>query len=161
MREDGEYIKGGRISPGGVTITSAQQTIVLSLPALRRLRFPIDGKLSVEVDVAARTVLVALGLMAAALADDAGLDLRSRCLLYPDADLTWDLLDRKAGGAFVLPADDAVAMFNEAVDAAKKVGLPWQEEPLVLTPSDPLVKLVVKSQQLAAKQGGDSGEGGE
>ena len=30
---------------GGVTIAWAEQTMVLSLPALRRLRFPVDGKM--------------------------------------------------------------------------------------------------------------------
>jgi len=146
---------------GGVTIAWAEQTIVISLPALRRLRFPIDGKLDPKANAAARAVLAALGLCAAALADDAGLDLRSRCLLYPDADLTWTLLDRKAGGDFTLPADEAIELFNEAVEAARKAGLPWREEPVVLKPSEQLVKLVVKSQQLAIRQGGDDGEGGE
>lgn len=150
-RQTGEYLAGG------VTISSAEQTIVLSLPALRRLRFPVEGKLDTEVDAAARTVLAALGLCAAALADDAGLDLRSRCLLYPETDLTWELLDRKGGGEYALSADDAVALFHQAVDAARAAGLPWREEPLVLTPSEQLVKLVVKSQQLAAQQGGDAG----
>lgn len=160
--------KNGKMHHGGVTIAFAEQTIVLSLPALRRLKFPLNGETwkaseeQTQRDNAARTVLVALGLVAAALADDAGLDLRSRCLLYPEADLTWELLNRKTGGDFVLPAEDAVRLFNEAVDAAtNKHGLPWRDEPLVLTPSDQLVRLVVKSQQLAAKQGGDSGEGGE
>ena len=71
------------------------------------------------MDAAGRTVLAALGLCAAALADDAGLDLRSRCLLYPETDLTWELLDRKGGGEFTLSADDAIALFHQAVDAAK------------------------------------------
>ena len=155
-RETNEYLAGG------VTIASAEQSIVLSLPALRRLRFPdAKGGFSKGREDAARTVLAALGLVAAALADDAGLDLRSRCLLYPEGDLTWDLLDRKAGGAFTLPADDAVKLFNDAVDAAKKVGLPWREDSIVLTPSDQLVKLVVKSQQLAANQREDGSEGGD
>ncbi len=158
--ETGEYLAGG------VTIASAEQKTVISLPALRRLRFPLKGeswkasKEQTERDNAARTVLAAMGLLAAALADDAGLDLRSRCLLYPEADLTWDLLDRKTGGSFVLHADDAVELFNAAVEAAKQVGLPWREKPLMLTPSQQLVKLVVKSQQLAAKQGDEAGEGG-
>ncbi len=167
MRHDGEYIQGGRVSPGGVTIDCAEQTIVLSLPALRRLRFPLydedwqpsDGQR--KRDIAARTVLAALGLCAAALADDAGLDLRSRCLLYPEQDLSWTLLDRKDGGEFGLSADDAIKLFNDAVAAAKDAGLPWREEPLVLRPSDDLVKLVAKSQQLAVQQGGDNGEGGD
>ncbi|TAM61182.1 MAG: type I-U CRISPR-associated protein Cas7 [Rhodanobacter sp.] len=159
MRADGSYITGGRIAPGGVTIASAEQTIVISLPALRRLRFPdAQGNHGAERDNAARTVLAALGLCAAALADDAGLDLRSRCLLYPETDLTWELLDRKAGGEFTLSADDAVALFHQAVDVAKAAGLPWRDQPLPLIPSEQLVKLVAKSQQLAAQQSGDQGD---
>lgn len=157
IKERENKAREGQIAPGGVTISSAEQTIVLSLPALRRLRFPVEGKLDTKVDAAARTVLAALGLCAAALADDAGLDLRSRCLLYPETDLIWELLDRKSGGEYTLSADDAIELFHQAVDAAKTAGLPWREEPLVLTPSEQLVKLVVKSQQLAAEQGGDAG----
>jgi len=153
-RDTQEYLAGG------VTITSAEQTLVISLPALRRLRFPVNGDTSQDRDAAARTVLAALGLVAAALADESGLDLRSRCLLYPEEDLTWELLDRKGGGRFVLPADAAIDLFHKAVDAAKKVDLPWRDEPLVLKPTDQLVKLVAKSQELAAKQGGNA-EGGD
>ena len=148
-RQTGKYLAGG------VTIAQAEQTIVISLPALRRLRFPDEsGNTTPERNNAARTVLAALGLCAAALADEAGLDLRSRCLLYPDEDLTWDVLDRKSGSQFTLPADEAIKLFGEAVEAAKKAGLPWREEPLTLNPSEQLVKLVVKSQRLAAQQGG-------
>lgn len=154
MRKDGSNIKAGRVAPGGVTIAFAEQTIVLSLPALRRLRFPVDGEQSTERDNAARTVLAALGLCAAALADDAGLDLRSRCLLYPDQDLTWTLLNRNGGGDFTLSAKKALVLFSDAVAAATKTGLPWREEPLVLKPSEQLVKLVVKSQRLMVGEGG-------
>lgn len=154
MDRNGEYLAGG------VTISHAEQTIVISLPALRRLRFPVDGAYSNERDVAGRTVLAALGLAAAALGDEAGLDLRSRCLLWPDNDLTWELLDRKHSGQFELTANQAVEILEKSVEAAKTAGLPWREEPLALTPSEQLVKLVVKSQQLAAKQGGDA-EGGD
>lgn len=161
MREDEEYIAAGRVAPGGVTIQRAEQTVVLSLPALRRLRFPLDDKFKGEVDQAARTVLAALGLCAAALAAEAGLDLRSRCLLWPETDLTWTLLDRKNGADFTLPSDAAIGLLVEAVARAKKVGLPWREQPLLLTPSEGLVKLVIKSQQLAMQQGGDSSDGAE
>lgn len=152
--------KQGNPLAGGVTISHAEQTIVISLPALRRLRFPVDGELSNERDVAGRTVLAALGLCAAALADEAGLDLRSRCLLYPEDELNWELLDRGKGGTFTLPADQAIEVFEQAVSNAKDAGLPWREEPLTLTPSERLVKLVVKSQNLAAQQGADE-EGAE
>ena len=58
-------INHGNIPPdinatGGVTVDYAEQTIVLSLPALRKLRFPVEGKVTLERDVAARTVLAAL-----------------------------------------------------------------------------------------------------
>ncbi|MEQ1574134.1 MAG: type I-U CRISPR-associated protein Cas7 [Vicinamibacterales bacterium] len=154
--------EGNQIPVGGATIDRAEQTIVLSLPALRRLRFPINGGFDSKVDQAARTVLVALGLCSAALAAEAGLDLRSRCLLWPDADMTWTLLDRKNGGDFTLSADMAIDLLKKAVDEASNANLPWRKEPLILMPSDDLVKLVVKSQRLAMQQqGGDSGDGGE
>ncbi len=146
-----------RYLAGGVTIKSAEQTIVLSLPALRRLRFPVDGQHDPERDVAGRTVIAALGLCAAALADESGLDLRSRCLLYPDADLSWELLDRPTGGEFTVPADEATELLTVAVAAARDAGLPWRDEPLRLTPSDSLVKLVVKSQRLSAEQTEEAG----
>lgn len=149
---------------GGFTIRSAEQTVVLSFPALRRLRFPLTNEkkelvYSTEVDDAARTVLAALGLCAAALAAQAGLDLRSRCLLWPTAPLTWELLDKPGhkNEGITLEADDAVKLLKEAIDTAKKLNLPWREETLRLIPSDDLVKLVKKSQDLALKQGGEGG----
>lgn len=155
---DGEFLAGG------VTIDRAEQTIVLSFPALRRLKFPIDkipqGKTQEDVNVAARTVLAALGLCAATLAAEAGLDLRSRCLLWPTEPLKWELLGKpgQIEEGITLEADDAIKLLKDAIEAAKKIGLPWRETPLHLRPSDDLVKLVVKSQQLAAQQGGEGGE---
>lgn len=146
---------------GGYTISAAEQTVVLSFPALRRLRFPINGKLDPKVDDAARTVLAALGLCAATLAAEAGLGLRSRCLLWPTAPLTWELLGKpgQMEKELTLEADDAIRLFKEAVEIAtgEAIGLPWQEKPLRLIPSEELVKLVVKSQQLAQTQGGERG----
>ncbi len=148
---------------GGVTITHAEQTIVLSLPALRRLRFPIGGKTSPELDNAARTVLAALALCASSLAAEAGLDLRSRCLLWPVEPLTWQLLGKpgEPPAEFKLTADQAIALLNQAIKKATALGLPWPVEPIELTPSDALVQLVAKSQALAEQQGGDSDEGGD
>jgi CRISPR-associated protein Csb1 len=111
------------------------------------------------VNVAARTVLAALGLCAAALAADAGLDLRSRCLLWPTEPLKWELL-RQPGQMekdIVLTADQAIELLKDAIAKATAMGLPWRTSPLQLRPSDELVKLVVKSQQLAQQQGGEGG----
>ena len=64
----------GNIAPsiedGGVTISKAVQTTVLSLPALRRLSFPVNGSNAdlakqAELDDAARNALAAMALCAA------------------------------------------------------------------------------------------------
>lgn len=153
--------KSGQPFHGGVTIAAAEQTVVLSFPALRRLRFPIDDKLDAKVDDAARTVLASIGLCAAALATEAGLDLRSRCLLWPAEPPRWELLGRPGKvDKKDLDAGHAIGLLKEAIDAVKalETPLPWREEPLQLVPSDDLVKLVVKSQQLALAQSGEGGE---
>ena len=69
------------LNHGGVTLAYAEQQTVLSLAALRRLRFPVNGAAQPQTDLAARTVLAALGLAAICFLDEDGYDLRSRCLL--------------------------------------------------------------------------------
>jgi CRISPR-associated protein Csb1 len=147
---------------GGVTIAYAEQMTVISLPALRRLQFPVNGKVSKEINDAGRTVLAALGLCGAVLAAERGLDLRSRCLLWPTAPLNWELLDRPGSKAdsFELDGKRAIQLLVDAVKHAKDVGLSWMEEPLQLKPAKKLVELVCKSQRKAISSG-DEGEGGE
>ena len=151
----------GNVTPtivdGGVTISKAVQTTVLSLPALRRLRFPLNGKSSKDIDNAARTVLTALGLLAATLLRERGGDLRSRCLLVPMGKFTWDLLDQPGmpPRQFELSSEQAKAIYTEAVEASCKAGLPWMRKELELKPSDELVALVKRSQELAAQAGGE------
>lgn len=144
---------------GGVTIGKAIQTTVLSLPALRRLRFPLDGKgrSRPEADDAARTALAALGLCAAALNQAQGCDLRSRCQLHPTAPFVWELLDQPGDEPqrYALRSEDALAIFRKAIEQAKSAGLPWLNEELVLEPSPQLAALVKKSQELAATSAGD------
>ena len=146
---------------GGVTIEYAEQVTVLSLPALRRLRFPLgnDSGVAPETNLAAQAVLAALAMCGAALAAERGLDLRSRCLLWPTATPSWELL-AKPGDVptrFDLTPDDAVRLLNDAVEVAQERGLPWRREPLVLKPAQKLVRLVRKSQELAIKSSGDKG----
>lgn len=156
-------VNHGNIPPGinatgGVTIDYAEQTIVLSLPALRKLRFPIDGKTTPERDAAARTVLAALALTAAALAAESGFDLRSRCLLWPADTMKWELLDipGKVPTEFTVTAKDAIQLLEQAIDSAEKLGLVWQKEPVKLTPSPNLVALLKRSQEIAAKTPADA-----
>jgi CRISPR-associated protein Csb1 len=139
----------------GVTIEYAEQITTLSLVCLRRLRFPNNGASSTEADNAARTVLGALGLCAATLAFESGMDLRSRCLLWPDDEMEWELLDRPGAEPkkYSLTADQAIALLNESIAAAKAVKLAWREEPVHLKPSPELLKLVRLSQIEATKEG--------
>ena len=148
------------LADGGVTISKAVQTTVLSLAALRRLRFPLDGKHSLERDDAARTALAALGLCAAVLTREQGCDLRSRCQLFPTSAITWDLLDKpgEPPSCFGLTGEQSRQLLIGAVAAAKKAGLAWMEEEMKLTPSPQLVQLVKNSQNLAAKLDGGAEE---
>ena len=133
---------------GGVTIDHAIQTTVLSLPALRRLRFRVREKETAEGNNAARTVLAALALAAITHQRDQGYDLRSRCLLIPEGEAPFELIanDGKVE-TFLLTADTADKLLNQAVDQAKANGLPWQEKTITLTPEKRLVELVAKSRQ--------------
>ena len=79
---------------------------------------------------------------------------------WPTAPLSWEFLGKpgvKEEGV-ILEADEAIQLLKAAIDAAKSLGLPWRAETLQLLPSNELVKLVVKSQQLAQMQGGEGGE---
>jgi CRISPR-associated protein Csb1 len=143
---------------GGFTIDYAEQTTVLSLPALRRLRFPAkpNVKSTSEGDVAARTYLAALALLGATLAVEAGYDLRSRCILRATDPVCWHLLGKPgdADKQFVLSKKQAIEVYKAALVAAEKVGLSIDTEEVVLTPFDDLVTLVKKSMELAAAETG-------
>jgi len=148
------------ISNGGFTIDYAEQSTVLSLSALRRLRFPAKpgDRSTPEGDVAARTYLAAIGLLGATLAVENGYDLRSRCLLHAKNVVEWHLLGKPgdADKPFTLDKDGALKLYNEALDAVKSAGLPIQLEEIKLTPSNDLVKLVKKSMEItAATTGGE------
>jgi CRISPR-associated protein Csb1 len=145
------------ISDGGVVLSRAEQIVVLSLPALRRLSFPLNGKKpQPATDDAARTALTALGLCAATLAREQNQDLRSRCQLFPSKAYVWELLDEPGvtPKQFSLDRPQALALFKRACDAAQDSGLPWQTDEVLLEPSPQLVELVRKSQQLTVSEEG-------
>ena len=160
-------VNHGNIAPsiadgGGFTISRALQTTVLSLPALRRLRFPINGgSPDSRVDLAARTALAALAIFAATLVREQGADLRSRCLLFPTAPAVWELLDRPGDQPqkFELPSEQGREVYRQAVQEAQQAGLPWLEREMALKPSRQLIALVRESQLRAAETDADGGEG--
>lgn len=148
----------GNVTPGivngGFTISKGVQTTVLSLSALRRQRFPLNGAAASDpkTDLLARTTLAALGLAAATLAQGDG-DLRSRCHLFPLQQPVWELLDRPGAEptSCELTPESAITLLNESVAEAKSSGLPWEGE-IELNPSEELLELVRRSQDLAASK---------
>lgn len=148
---------------GGVTADEIVGTTVISFPALRRLRFPVDtsgrpvpAERRRRAEAAAHTALAALGLAAAALAFEQGFDLRSRCVLVPSGPLEVELLGR--GGPaqpepVALESGPALTVLDAAVEAAAAEGLTWMADELVLRPSDRLVSLINQSVVVAASTG--------
>lgn len=143
----------GEPLPGGVTIDHALQTTVLSLPSLRRLRFPVDGEESIERNDAARTVLAAVALAAVVYQHREGFDLRSRCLLVPTNLARFEFVPADGGtpAEFTLDTESAGTLLRDAVDAGRKLGLPWKAEEIVLQPSSKLVGLVRRSEEVLAR----------
>ena len=162
-------VNHGNVTPsiddkaGGITARRIIGTTVLSFIQLRRLRFPtdatgqpIDPQERTAVADAARTALAALGVAATVLAYEQGFDLRSRCVLVPTGPLTLDLVGRSGGTeTFELDGAAALALVAEAAGHAADQGLGWRAEELLLSPTDRLVTLIRKSQDLAAAGEGD------
>lgn len=157
--------KKGQRAAGGASIEYAEQLTTLSLIVLRRLCLPVSKKegekdddfkkRKADAEQAGRVVLAALGLCAATLAFESGLALRSRCLLWPEEALNWELLDKpgaKEQPQFLLTGKEAIVLLQEAVTAAEVLGLEWEKTAVDLTPNAELAKLVCRSQELM--QGG-------
>jgi len=151
---------------GGVTIQFARQIAVLSLPALRRLRFPLPGcpaEVQRDAEIAARTTLAALGLAAFARQWAQGFSLRSRCDLVPRGELVIHAVSPGQEQSFRLDPAEAAQLVYESARKAVEAGLPWpplNPEPpwkdgcLTLRPNERLVEAVAKSRLLAAEERG-------
>lgn len=147
-------------SDGGFTIDYAEQTTVISLPALRRLRFPAQpgARSTPDGDLASRAYLAAVGLLSATLAIEAGCDLRSRCLLRATNPVSWMLLGRPGDKdqTFELSRESAINLYKKALAVVRTAGLTVETNEITLHPTNDLVALVKKSMELAAAEG--SGE---
>jgi CRISPR-associated protein Csb1 len=134
---------------GGFTIDRAQQITLISLPTLRRLRFPVNG--NNNADLQGRVALTTLALCAATLSGEKGYNLRSQCDLHvPSSMPEWEILGQKE--TFVLSAEDAVKLFNQAVEEAKSAGLPWNSAGMTLTPRADLVEMVLRSRERGGEE---------
>ena len=140
-------------SAGGVTMSKALRFVTLSLAGLRRLHFPVKGdKATGPQDDRARAALAAIGLCGSVLATEAGLDLRSRCLLVGTGVPSWEVIDGFGGirRRFALDGNAAVELAKKAIDEAKKAELPFHDGVLTLRPKEDLVTLLRNSRDLAS-----------
>jgi CRISPR-associated protein Csb1 len=145
------------VEAGGVTMSYAQHTIVLSLAGLRRLGFRTRGDGTVvptaeraRVETAARTALATLALAGIVYQRRKGYDLRSRSLLVASEPLTFELLGRDSGEPSPFIVEDPAALLREALEAASAHGMGWTSTPVRLTPTPKLAHLIVASRQLKA-----------
>lgn len=171
-------VNHGNVTPsidgraGGVTIAHAEQSVVLSLAALRRLRFredcngqPLAPATRAQAEQAARALLAALALAAVVLQQEADHDLRSRCLLVPEQPLSFELLGRNGEEprTFGLTREQALALLDAAHARAAALGMGWANppgEPVVrLKPMPKLADLIRRSRAAAAATGEAEAEG--
>lgn len=153
--------KGDEENSGGVSISEGLQLTVLSLPQLRRLRFPAEGKGGAGPrEHAGRTALAALALYAIAAAREDGYWFRSRCQLIPRDAHKWELVGETAQDVkpFTLTTEVARQLLDDAVADARNHGLVWTA-PVELTPSPKLVELVRRSDDKVRTEGAaDAGD---
>ena len=147
-------INHGNIAPsidslsGGVTISGAVQTTVISLAALRKLRF---GGRDRAKEAAAQTAIAALGVAAIAYLYEHDYDLRSRCLLVPTEPQTLELVSRDGSAPTVVGINRSVAsdILKRAAEEAEKAGIGWETSEIRLEPSPKLIELLAKSRKAA------------
>ena len=133
---------------GGVTISAAVQTTVVSLAALRRLRF---AERSREAQDAARTAVAALGVAAIVFQHEMDHDLRSRCLLVPEHAPRIELVGRDGLAPEVVDIDrsTAASILRTAAERAASLGLGWETEEIRLEPAPKLVELLRRSRKVS------------
>ena len=143
------------VQPLGVTCDYLEHSFVLSFAALRRLRFGGGDK-----DVAGRSLVAALGLVALTEQDARGYALRSRCDLVCEGRAPLELVhsDGKKEPISMDP-EQARGLYDGAIKNARKAGFTFSAKPLRLTPQDKIVEIVRGSQELAlAGAGGEENE---
>ena len=149
-------INHGNIAPsidsraGGVTVSKAVQTAVLSFATLRKMRFLGH---SAGAENAARTAIAALGIAAIVYQHKTDFDLRSRCLLIPTEPMRVEMLHRDGASDKVaeISTKDAASLLTKAVDHAKEAGIGWEENEIILEPAPKLIELIKRSRKNSAK----------
>lgn len=150
---------------GGVTIDHARHYCAMPLGQLRQMRFPANRPLSPadqeKRDIACRAVFAAFALAAWAGWRESGHygSLRSGCDLVIDPEhhsehhLHISLVGFSGDETRRVTLDNAITIFNEAVERAREVGIQWDPNGTVLTPTDTLCDAISRT---AASVGDDT-----
>ncbi len=146
------------VTPLGITCAYAEQTAVITLAGLRRLRF---GGTPAR-DEAARALIAALGLVALIEQDAQGYALRSRCDLVCEGPSPLEIVAFDGTVTTLdVTRDEAVALYAEAVAAARAAGFGLAAEPVRLLPQEKLIHIVRESMNKAlADEAEDDDAGG-
>lgn len=150
-------INHGNIAPsidaqsGGVTVSRAVQTTVISLAALRRLKFAGHDR-ATQVD--ARTAIAALGVAAIAYQHEMDFDLRSRCLLIPEHEPRIELVGRDGSPAELVDVgrETAAGILADAAQAAADASIGWETGEIRLVPAPKLFELLRRSREVSARE---------
>ncbi len=144
----GNIVPSIDVQAGGVTISNARQTTVISFAALRRLRFKGHKR---SAELAARTAVAALGVAAIAYQYENDFDLRSRCLLVPTHPPRLELLcrDGSVGEVSDLDRSTATDILSAASDHATETGIGWDKRDIRLVPAPKLIELIRRSRKTA------------
>lgn len=132
----------------GASIRYALQTSLVSMPALRRLRFEdSEGRLDNERDLAGQVAVAALGLYGLLRQMEAGYFLRSGCDLIARDEPELHILGRtlKDKTNRTITAQGARQLLDDALAQAAHLGLSWRSQPLQLQADERLVTLVERS----------------
>ncbi len=136
---------------GGVTISSALQTTVISFAALRRLRCKGHSR---EAETAVHTAVAALGVAAVAYQHEVDFDLRSRCLLLPTHPPKVELLHRDGSAAEVVEVDRSTSarILEDAASHTRAAGIGWETDEIRLVPAPKLLELIRRSRKVSAAE---------
>jgi len=146
------------IEPLGITMEYGEQTLGISLSAIRRLQFGSESK-----NLAARTYLASLSLLTALEQDAQGYSLRSRCDLIPDGVAPWELIHSDGTvHKFEINRDVARSLYSNALRAVADAGFEMHLSPIRLTPQPKLVTIIQQSRDRGFMEDNNSeSDGGE
>ncbi len=153
-------INHGNIRPSvdalGITCAYGEQTAVITLAGLRRIRFGGPA----ARDDAGRTLIAALGLMALVEQDAQGYALRSRCDLVCEGDAPIEKVAFDGSTeSLTLSRSEATALYQEAYAKAGEAGFELDATKRRLVPQEKLLAIVRQSIELALGDGDAADEG--